>query len=121
MRTVALEEHFTIPSLVSRIPKELILARGFPPPEKQPSGMMRAHGKLQEQVYVTTSSQFTYPPLMARLATFGINHVLFSIDYPYSPNDRGRTFLDNMPLAPADMEKIAHENADILQLLKLQR
>jgi predicted TIM-barrel fold metal-dependent hydrolase len=74
---------------------------------------------LREQVYVTTSGQFTYPPLMALLATFGIEHVLFSIDYPYSPNDRGRTFLDNMPLAPADVKKIAHENADIL--LKLQK
>ena len=73
---------------------------------------------LQEQVYVTTSGQFIYPPLMALLATFGVDHVLFSIDYPYSTNDRGRAFLDNMPLAPADVEKIAHGNAD--KLLKLQ-
>jgi len=73
---------------------------------------------LTEQVYVTTSGQFTYPPMMALLATFGIDHVLFSNDYPFSPNDRGRNFLDHLPLAPADIAKIAHGNAD--RLLKLK-
>ena len=29
MRIVTLEEHFTIPSLVAQIPKELIRQRGF--------------------------------------------------------------------------------------------
>ena len=33
MRVVALEEHFTVPDLVRRIPQEVIRARGFPPPE----------------------------------------------------------------------------------------
>jgi predicted TIM-barrel fold metal-dependent hydrolase len=56
--------------------------------------------------------------MMVLLETFGIDHVLFSIDYPYSPNDRGRNFLENLPLAPADVEKIAHGNAD--RILKLR-
>lgn len=72
---------------------------------------------LREQVYVTTSGQFTHPPMMALMQTFGTDHVLFSVDYPYSPNDKGREFLDHLPLAPADVEKIAHGNAD--RLLKL--
>ncbi len=73
--------------------------------------------QLQEQVYVTTSGQFTLPPLQALIATFGIDHVLFSIDYPFSPNAKGRALLDSLPLAVADVEKIAHGNAD--RLLKL--
>ncbi len=32
MRIVALEEHYTVPSLVKRIPQDLIAKRGFPPP-----------------------------------------------------------------------------------------
>lgn len=72
---------------------------------------------LQEQVYVTTSGVFTQPPLQAAVATFGIDHVLFSVDYPYSPNQQGRAFLDAIALAPADVAKIAHGNAD--RLLKL--
>ena len=74
--------------------------------------------QLREQVYVTTSGQFTTPPLHALIDTFGIDHVLFSIDYPFSPNAKGRAFLDSLPLAPADVEKIAHGNAD--RLLRLR-
>jgi hypothetical protein len=32
MRIVALEEHYAVPSLVQRIPQDLIAQRGFPPP-----------------------------------------------------------------------------------------
>ena len=74
--------------------------------------------QLREQAYVTTSGQFTTPPLEALVHTFGIDHVLFSIDYPFSPNARGRAFLDSLPFAPADVAKIAHGNAD--RLLKLE-
>ena len=73
--------------------------------------------QLREQVYVTTSGMFTVPPLQALLATFGIDRVMFSVDYPFSDNARGRAFLDAMPLSPVDVEKIAHGNAD--QLLGL--
>jgi len=72
---------------------------------------------LQDQVYVTTSGMFTWPPLQTALATFGVDRVLFSVDYPFSPMEDGRRFLDSLPLAPADVEKIAHGNAD--RLLKL--
>ena len=68
--------------------------------------------QLRDQVYVTTSGMFTVPPLQATIATFGIDRVLFSVDYPFSSNETGRAFLDAMPLAPADVEKIAHGNAD---------
>ncbi len=67
---------------------------------------------------MTTSGQFTVPPLQALIGTFGVDRVLFSVDYPYSPNAKGRAFLDGLPLAPADVAKIAHGNAD--QLLGLR-
>jgi uncharacterized protein len=51
---------------------------------------------------------------MAAIDTFGIDRVMFSIDYPYSSNATGRRYLDSLPLAPADVEKIAHLNADRL-------
>ena len=72
---------------------------------------------LRDQVYVTTSGMFTWPPLQTALATFGVDRVLFSVDYPFSPMEDGRRFLDSLPLTPADVEKIAHGNAD--RLLKL--
>ncbi len=72
---------------------------------------------IVDQVYVTTSGLFTRPPLDVALAVFGIDHLLFSIDYPYSSNRQGRMFLDSVNLPATDLEKLAHRNAD--QLLKL--
>jgi uncharacterized protein len=72
---------------------------------------------ILEQVWVTTSGMFTLPPFFAALAVFGIDRIMFSIDYPFSGNQQGRSFLDKLPLAPVDLEKVAHANAD--QLLKL--
>ena len=39
---------------------------------------------------------------------------MFSVDYPYAPNAKGRAFLDRVALAPADMAKLTHGNADAL-------
>jgi predicted TIM-barrel fold metal-dependent hydrolase len=72
---------------------------------------------LKNQVFITTSGIFTQPPLQAAIDTFGIDNIMFSVDYPFSTNKEGRDFLDNMKLSQEDTEKIAHGNAD--RLLKL--
>ena len=69
---------------------------------------------IVEQVWVTTSGVFTEPPFLAALLTFGIDRLMFSVDYPYAPNERGRAFLDRLTLAPADMAKLTHGNAEAL-------
>ena len=74
---------------------------------------------ITDQVHVTTSGFFTLPPFLALLHTFGVDRILFSVDYPFSPNAKARAFLDQLPLSPADREKIAHGNAD--RLLGLAR
>jgi uncharacterized protein len=66
---------------------------------------------------ITTSGYFTLPPLMCALQVVGADRILFSIDYPFSSTETGRRFLDSWPLNPADIEKIAHGNAD--RLLRL--
>lgn len=73
---------------------------------------------ILDQVWLTTSGIFTEPPLLAALLTFGIDRIMFSVDYPYAPNAKGRAFLDRLSLAPADMAKLAHANADALLKLK---
>jgi predicted TIM-barrel fold metal-dependent hydrolase len=72
---------------------------------------------ITDQVYVTSSGFFTNPPFVAALQTFGIDRLMFSVDYPYASNEDGRAFLDNLPLSPGDLAKMAHGNAD--RLLKL--
>ena len=73
---------------------------------------------ITDQVWVTTSGIFTQPPFLAALQTFGIDRLMFSIDYPYTPNTHGRDFLNEVSLSPADMAKLTHGNAD--RLLKLK-
>jgi predicted TIM-barrel fold metal-dependent hydrolase len=67
--------------------------------------------------HLTTSAYFTLPPLLCALMVFGVDRMMFSVDYPFSPNAPGRILLDTAPLSPADLEKIAHINAE--RLLKL--
>jgi uncharacterized protein len=69
---------------------------------------------ILDQVWLTTSGIFTEPPFLAALLTFGIDRIMFSVDYPYAPNANGRAFLDRLSLPPADMAKLAHGNADAL-------
>jgi uncharacterized protein len=71
-------------------------------------------GYIRRQVWVTTSGMFSLPPVLCALSVFGVDRVLFSVDYPFSPNQRGRDFLDQLPLSPADLAKVAGENAGVL-------
>jgi uncharacterized protein len=73
---------------------------------------------ILDQVWLTTSGIFSQPPFLAALQTFGIDRIMFSVDYPYASNSRGRDFLDGVALSPADMAKLTHGNADALLKLK---
>ena len=74
--------------------------------------------QILDQVWITTSGIFSQPPFIAALQTFGIDRIMFSVDYPYAQDAKGRKFLDDVSLAPADMEKLTHGNADALLKLK---
>lgn len=69
---------------------------------------------ILDQVWITTSGIFTEPPFLAALLTFGIDRIMFSVDYPYAANEKGRAFLDRISLPPADMAKLTHGNAEAL-------
>jgi predicted TIM-barrel fold metal-dependent hydrolase len=73
---------------------------------------------IHDQVWITTSGIFSQPPFVAALQTFGIDKIMFSVDYPFAPNAAGRRFLDTVALSPDDMAKLSHGNAD--RLLKLK-
>jgi uncharacterized protein len=72
---------------------------------------------FHDHFYITTSGYFTVPPLLCTLQVVGADRILFSVDYPYSPNTVGRKFLDALPVSPGDLSKISHGNAE--RLLKL--
>ncbi|GAA0896814.1 amidohydrolase family protein [Pseudonocardia zijingensis] len=69
---------------------------------------------ILDQVWITTSGIFSVPAFLATLLTFGVERILFSVDYPYADNERATRFLDALPLSPADRLAVAAGNADAL-------
>jgi predicted TIM-barrel fold metal-dependent hydrolase len=98
-----------IPYCLAR--SDLILSRAATHLQRRVSDYFRAN------FHITTSGYFTVPPLLCALMVFGVESILFAVDYPYSPNASGRTLLNSAPVSPGDLEKIAHGNAE--RLLKL--
>ena len=73
---------------------------------------------LTQNLVVTCSGNFSTPAFLCTVMAMGMDNVLFSIDWPYESNKLGVDFLNNLPLAPSDKEKIAHGNAE--RVLKLK-
>jgi predicted TIM-barrel fold metal-dependent hydrolase len=72
---------------------------------------------FHEHFYVTTSGYFTLPPFLCALQVAGADRLLFSIDYPFSPNVVGQQFLNSLPINATDTAKISYGNAK--RLLKI--
>ena len=69
---------------------------------------------FRENFHVTTSGYFTQPPFRCAMEVVGIDRMMYSVDYPFSPNGRGREFLDGLQLSEVEMEKLTHGNAERL-------
>ncbi|MGH2518490.1 MAG: amidohydrolase family protein, partial [Chloroflexota bacterium] len=67
--------------------------------------------------YITTSGFFSTPALMCALMEMSIDHILFSVDYPFVENLPGMKWMETVPLAAADYEKLCNGNAR--RLLKM--
>jgi Amidohydrolase len=68
---------------------------------------------------VNSELSVSQPPLKCAVEVVGIDRILFSLDYPFSPNTYGRKFLEDAAgwLGDAEMEKLKGGNAQ--GLLKL--
>src|SRR5258708_32261511 len=72
---------------------------------------------LRETVHYTISGFNWTPAFLDLLLQVGVDRIMFSADYPYSSMAQARSFLEQLPLSPADKERIAHGNAE--RLLRL--
>jgi predicted TIM-barrel fold metal-dependent hydrolase len=70
-------------------------------------------GYFKSNIHITTSGYFTEPPLRCAMEVVGIERLLFSVDYPFSPNTAGRRFLEGLRgmLSPAELAGLASGNA----------
>lgn len=72
---------------------------------------------LHENLHYTFSGFNFTPTFLDLLLEVGIERIMFSADYPYASMEEARSFLENIPVSPADRERIAHGNAE--RLLRL--
>jgi 5-carboxyvanillate decarboxylase len=63
---------------------------------------------------ITTSGMNTHPVLQYCHNVLGPERIMFAIDYPYQETMEAAQFINTAPLPEADVEKIAHANAEKL-------
>ncbi|KAF9059969.1 hypothetical protein BDP27DRAFT_1237725, partial [Rhodocollybia butyracea] len=77
----------------------------------------------RENIWVTTSGMFTLAPLACLLAVTPAEHVMFSVDYPFSKNETGQKYLEEIRksglVSEEEFEGIAHRNAERLLKIKV--
>ena len=72
----------------------------------------------REHVYVTPSGMFSHSHVKFVKEVVGIDHMIFSSDYPYIFNGEGmKEFINELPLTEDEKEKFLNRNA--VKLLKL--
>ncbi len=60
------------------------------------------------------SWSLSFNAYQAMVNVIGIDRIVFTADYPFANMEAGRKFLEQLPIPPADKEKIAHSNAERL-------
>jgi len=74
---------------------------------------------LNDNIWVTTSGQFHYPPFLCTLLQMGADRILFSTDYPFEEVSDAANWFDACQISETDRNKIGRQNAIDLFKLKL--
>ena len=118
-----------VSGVLERLPNLKIIighmGEGLPYALARTSAVLSSAARLQrsvadtfkEQFYVTTSGYFTRPPFDCAREVFGFEHMMYSVDYPFSPNTRGVEFLKQLALN--DEESAAFLGGHAAKLLKM--
>jgi uncharacterized protein len=72
---------------------------------------------IRQNIYYTFGGFNFIHPFFDLLLQVGAERIMFSTDYPYGSLKTARDFLLQLPVSPADKERIAHGNAE--RLLKI--
>ena len=80
-------------------------------------GILAGEFADQDPGAIDPSWRLSFNAYQAMVNVIGIDRIVFTTDYPFASMKAGRQFLEQMPINPADKEKIAHLNAE--RLLKL--
>jgi predicted TIM-barrel fold metal-dependent hydrolase len=101
------------------------MGEGVPYALARSNGILSGPAKLQRsvtetlkaQVHITSSGYFSKSPFDCCRTVLGLDRMMYSVDYPFSPNTRGQEFLASLDLSEDEMAAFAHGNAE--RVLKL--
>ena len=79
--------------------------------------IMDFRGHFTRNFYVTTSGHFSTPALVACAMELGMDHIMFSIDWPFVSNKPGMKWVETLQINHEDMTKFLSGNAK--RILKL--
>jgi 2,3-dihydroxybenzoate decarboxylase len=72
---------------------------------------------FSQHFYVTTSGFWSDPALLLCVQELGVDRIMFSVDWPFAPNQPATDWLHRIPFSAEDRAKIASGNAK--RLLRL--
>ncbi|KAF5389143.1 hypothetical protein D9757_004981 [Collybiopsis confluens] len=76
----------------------------------------------KENIWVTTSAMFSLAPFACLLKVTPVDHIMYSVDYPFASNETGKKFLEEVResglLDAEEFEGFTYRNAE--RLLKVQ-
>ena len=64
-----------------------------------------------DRFWITTSGFFSTPALLCSMQVMGVDHILFSIDWPFVKNEPAMEWMKDLSLSAQDKEKIYGGNA----------
>jgi 5-carboxyvanillate decarboxylase len=67
---------------------------------------------VKSNVLITTSGVFWNESLEFCRNAIGADNIMFAIDYPYEDSVQAARFMNAAPLPPAELRKVAYENAE---------
>jgi 2,3-dihydroxybenzoate decarboxylase len=72
------------------------------------------HEIFRRNFYLTTSGNFSTPALLCSMLEMGMDHIMFSVDYPYVSNKDAIDWVATLQMASEDRAKLLGLNAQRL-------
>ncbi|OAG33884.1 hypothetical protein AYO21_12000 [Fonsecaea monophora] len=76
-----------------------------------------------ENIWITTSGAFSIDPMRCILANTKVERIMYSVDYPFTTNEHGLKFFQDLIksglLTEEELELVAHKNAENLLRIKV--
>ncbi|KAL1624011.1 hypothetical protein SLS56_007993 [Neofusicoccum ribis] len=76
----------------------------------------------ENNIWITTSGMFSLAPMACLLKVMSPERIMLSVDYPFSDNDKGKQFIEDLwnsgLVSGRDVEGIAYRNAETLLGIK---